>query len=100
MNGKFDEKKILKEIRENHIKVKGLIKEAVKEADKILSGVVPVSYESYPLAVVTLAEMIFKIELQTVQAKAKIELVATQMKARKAATAKAEKEFPPQGLNR
>lgn len=80
MNGKFDKKKILKEITANHTNIKRLIAESVKEADKLLSGIVRPSYESYPLAVVTLAELIFKIELQTVQAKAKVEQVAEQMK--------------------
>jgi len=91
MNGKFDKKEILKQIEKNRKSARKLIVDAVEDAKKILHKQGLLGYPSSPLAVVSLAEAIFRVEASVVQGRAKIEQVALQMKAQ-AEAAKANKE--------
>ena len=81
MNGKFDKKKILKQIEANRKSARKLIVDAVEGAKIILHKQGLLGYPSSPLAVVSLAEAIFRVEASVVQGRAKIEQVAQQMKA-------------------
>lgn len=88
MNGEFNKKEILKQMEENRKNARKLVEDSIKDAKKILEQRKLLGYESSPLAVVRLAEALFKIEFSTVQGKAKVEQAEQMIKARAEAAKK------------
>jgi len=96
MNEKFDKKEILKQIETNRIGARKLVEKSIKDAKKILEERKLLGYESSPLAVVKLAEALFRVEAQTLQAKSRVEQAEVAIKAQKEATEKAKEKVPSQ----
>lgn len=88
MNGKFDKKKVLKQIEKNRKGAKKLVEDSIKDAKKILKKEGLAGYDSFPLAVVSLAEALFRVEAKTLQAKAQVEQAEVAIKAQKEAIKK------------
>lgn len=81
MNGKFDKKKILKQLEEGRKSARKLVEDSLKDAKKILGKLSLLGYDSSALAVVRLAEALFRIEASVVQGKNKVEQADQAMKA-------------------
>lgn len=92
MNGKFDKKKILKQMEKNRKGARKLVADSIKDAKKILKNEGLLGHESSPLAVVKLAEALFKIEASVLQGKAKVEQAGIMIKAKLEAEKKAKTE--------
>lgn len=91
MNGKLDKKKILKQMEENRKNARRLVKESVRDAKKILKDEGLMGYESSPLAVVGVAEALFRIEASVIQGKAKVDQAEMMQKAAEEAQARKQK---------
>lgn len=88
MNGKFDKKEILKQIEKNRKGARKLVEDSIKDAKKILKKEGLLGYESASLAVVGLAESLFRIEAKTLQAKEQVRQAEIMQKAAEAAQKK------------
>jgi len=81
MNGKFNKEKILKQIEKNRKSARKLVENSIKDAKKILKNERLMGCDSSALAVVRLAEALFRIEASVIQGKAKVEQAEQAMKA-------------------
>ena len=77
---KFNKKKLFKQVEKGEKAVMKILEECLEKANNMFANLHLTAYESSALAIGRLAEILFKIKMQTRQAKGQIEAVEKKIK--------------------